>query len=127
MQSLKSAGRPVAANAAGGVLGTAAETAADLQCIAKRLHLPSNHLDLDPHNVQHDLARLVLCLVEVIRQLVERQALRRVDGGALTEEQVETLGLTLMRLEERMEELKEHFGVTGEELHLDLGGLVEEI
>ena len=84
-------------------------------------------VDLDSNDVQHDLARLVLRLVEVIRQLVERQALRRVEGGALTPEQIEKLGLTLMGLEGRMEELKEHFGVTGEELRLNLGGLVEEI
>ena len=77
--------------------------------------------------MQHDLARLVLGLVEVVRQLVERQALRRVEGGRLTPEQIEKLGLTLMRLEERMDELKEHFGVTGEELGLDLGGLFEEL
>jgi hypothetical protein len=89
--------------------------------------LPSGRLDLNPDSVQHDLARLVLCLVEVLRQLMERQALRRVEGGRLTAEQIEALGLTLMRLEERMDELKEHFGVTGEELRLDLGGLIDDI
>ncbi len=87
----------------------------------------SGRLDLNPGTVQHDLARLVLCLVEVIRQLMERQALRRVEGGRLTADQIEALGLTLMRLEERMNELKEHFGVTGEELQLDLGGIIEDI
>ena len=87
----------------------------------------SARLDLDPDTVQHDLARLVLCLVEVLRQLMERQALRRVEGGRLTAEQIEALGLTLMRLEERMNELKQHFGVDGEELRLDLGGLIGDI
>jgi hypothetical protein len=89
--------------------------------------LPKGRLDLDPDNVQHDLARLVLGLVEVVRQLVEKQALRRVEGGRLTPEQIEKLGLTLMRLEERMDELKEHFGVGDKELGLDLGGLFEEL
>ncbi len=85
----------------------------------------SGRLNLDPDTVQHDLARLVLCLVEVVRQLMEKQALRRVDSGRLTEEQVESLGLTLMRLEERMAELKAHFGVTGDELRLDLQEIME--
>ena len=89
--------------------------------------LPKARLDLDTENVQHDLARLVLGLVEVVRQLVEKQALRRVEGGRLTPEQIEKLGLTLMRLEERMDELKEHFGVGDKELGLDLGCLFEEL
>ena len=89
--------------------------------------LPKARLDLDTDNVQQDLARLVLGLVEVVRQLVEKQALRRVEGGRLTPEQIEKLGLTLMRLEERMDELKEHFGVGDKELGLDLGCLFEEL
>jgi hypothetical protein len=93
----------------------------------RSLGLQGERVALDSDTVQHDLARLVLGLVEVLRQLIERQALRRVEGGSLTEEQTERLGLTLMRLEERMDELKEHFGVTGEELGLDLSGLVDEI
>jgi Gas vesicle protein K len=99
---------------------------AGFQQLGRSLGRPGGRLNLDSDTVQHDLARLVLCLVEVIRQLVERQALRRVDGGRLNADQIEKLGVTLMRLEERMDELKEHFGVTGEELNLDLGGLVEE-
>jgi hypothetical protein len=92
-----------------------------------RNSLDKGRLEMNPDTVQHDLARLVLGLIEVIRQLVERQALRRVEGGALTPEQVERLGLTLMRLEERMEELKQHFGVTGDELRFDLGALIDEL
>jgi hypothetical protein len=82
---------------------------------------------LNPETVQQDLAKLVLSLVEVVRQLMERQALRRVEGGRLTPDQIERMGLTLMRLEERMDELKTHFGVTGEELRLDLSGLFDEL
>ena len=89
--------------------------------------LPKGRLDLDTDSVEHDLARLVLGIVEVVRQLIERQALRRVEGGRLTPEQIEKLGLTLMRLEERMDELKEHFAVGDKELGIDLGGLFEEI
>lgn len=82
---------------------------------------------LDPDSVQHDLARLVLALIEVLRQLMERQALRRVESGGLTAGQIERLGLTLMRLEERMEALKAHFGLCDDDLRLDLSGLIDEI
>ena len=86
---------------------------------------PAQRVSLDPETVQHDLAKLVLSLVETVRQLLERQALRRVEGGRLSPAQIEQMGLTLMRLEERMEELKAQFGLSGEELRLDLGNLIE--
>ena len=88
---------------------------------------PEGRVALNPETVQQDIAKLVLSLVEVVRQLMERQALRRVEGGRLTPEQIERMGVTLMRLEERMDELKAHFGVTGEELRLDLSGLFDEM
>lgn len=66
---------------------------------------------------------LVLTIVELLRQLMERQALRRVDQGDLTDDQVEKIGVTLMALEERMAELREHFGLSPEDLNLDLGPL----
>jgi hypothetical protein len=65
----------------------------------------------------------VLTLIELLRQLMERQAIRRVEAGGLSEEQIERLGQGLMALEERMEELKEEFGLTEEDLNLDLGPL----
>ncbi|EME22228.1 gas vesicle protein K [Rhodococcus triatomae] len=77
----------------------------------------------DPESVERGLVALVLTLVELLRQLMERQALRRVDQGDLTDEQVERVGITLMRLEEKMEELREHFGLTPEDLNIDLGPL----
>jgi len=77
---------------------------------------------VDPDKTGDDLARLVLVLVETIRQLVEKQAIRRVDSGTLTEEEIERLGIALLRLEERMGELKEHFGLTDDDLVLRLGG-----
>ena len=69
-------------------------------------------LDLDPDTVERDLVKLVLTVVELLRQLMERQALRRVDEGDLTEDQEERIGLTLMLLEDRMAELRERYGLT---------------
>ncbi|GAA4219339.1 gas vesicle protein K [Actinocatenispora rupis] len=80
-------------------------------------------LALDPETADHDLAALVLTVVELLRQLMERQALRRVDEGDLTDEQVEKIGLTLMTLDRRMTELRDHFGLSPEDLNLDLGPL----
>jgi hypothetical protein len=77
----------------------------------------------DPENVEKGLAQLVLSLVELLRQLMERQAVRRVEAGGLTDDQVERLGTTLMLLQRRMDELREAFGLTEEELALDLGPL----
>jgi hypothetical protein len=77
----------------------------------------------DPDDVARGLAQLVLTLIELLRQLMERQAIRRVEAGGLSEEQVERLGQALMALEQRMEELKEEFGLADEDLNLDLGPL----
>jgi len=77
---------------------------------------------VDSDKTGDDLARLVLVLVETIRQLVEKQAIRRVDSGTLNEDEIERLGLALLRLEERMTELKVHFGLTDDDLALRLGG-----
>jgi len=84
--------------------------------------LPSR-IDADPEQVEKGLAQLVLTLVELLRQLMERQALRRMENDTLTDEQVERLGETFMRLERRMEELKRHFGLEDEDLNLNLGPL----
>lgn len=80
---------------------------------------------VDPDKTGDDLIRLVLVLVETIRQLVEKQAIRRVDSGSLNEEEIERLGLALLRLEERMTELKKHFGLTDDDLAFRLGGFHE--
>ena len=68
-------------------------------------------LPLDTDNVEQGLAKLVLTIIELLRQLMERQAMRRVENDSLTDDQIEELGLTLMRLEEKMEELKIVFGL----------------
>lgn len=80
-------------------------------------------IESDAETVGRDLGRLVLTIVELVRQLMERQALRRVDAGDLPDETVEQLGLGLMRLEEAMGMLREHFGLEPEDLNIDLGPL----
>ena len=80
-------------------------------------------LEVDRESVERGLAGLVLTVVELLRQLMERQAVRRVDVGDLTEAQIERIGATLMALEEQMQRLREHFGLSAEDLNVDLGPL----
>jgi len=91
--------------------------------IAKITGSEDSHLKLTPKNSDSGLAKLVLTLVELIRKLVEKQAMRRVDGGSLTDEEIERLGETLMNLELKMEELKKHFNLTDRDLNINLGPL----
>ncbi|MEU3934848.1 gas vesicle protein K [Streptomyces sp. NPDC029044] len=85
---------------------------------------PRTHaLDLDPERVTNDLAALVLTVVELLRQLMERQAVRRFDEGTLSAEQEDRLGTALMLLDERMDELCEQHGLRRSDLNLDLGPL----
>ena len=83
----------------------------------------SSRIDADPETVERSLVTLVLTVVELLRQLVERQAIRRVDRGDLDQEKIETIGMTLMLLAERMRELCDHFDIEPDELNLDLGPL----
>jgi hypothetical protein len=83
----------------------------------------TRRVEADPENVERGLAQLVLTIVELLRQLMERQALRRIDAGGLSEEQVERLGTTFMELDKRMEQLREEFGLEPDDLNLDLGPL----
>lgn len=80
-------------------------------------------INAEGERIERGLAQLVLTLVELVRQLLERQALRRVEGGTLSDDEVERLGTALMQLEERMEELKREFALGDEDLNLDLGPL----
>ena len=80
-------------------------------------------IDANPKNVEKGLAKLVLTLIELIRKLLEKQAMRRVEAGSLTDEEIERVGETLMKLENKMKELKEIFGLKDEELNLNLGPL----
>ena len=83
----------------------------------------STRVHTDPEKLEKGLAHLVLTVIELLRQLMERQALHRIEGGTLTDEEIERLGQTFMALAERMEELKEIFGLEDEELGMNLGPL----
>ncbi|MFG3171228.1 gas vesicle protein K [Streptomyces sp. NPDC048200] len=80
-------------------------------------------LDLDRDQMGRDLVALVLTVVELLRQLMERQAIRRIEQGDLSDEQADEIGTTLMLLDQRMTELCAHHGVNPEDLNLDLGPL----
>jgi hypothetical protein len=94
--------------------------AAELAEIAPTL--PSR-IEANPEDIEAGLGKLVLTLVEFLRQVLEHQAVRRMEGGTLSDEEVERLGLALMRLQERLEEIKAEFGLAGEDLNIDLGPL----
>ena len=80
-------------------------------------------LNTDPEKVENGLAKLVLTLIEVLRKVLEHQAVRRMEGGHLSEAEIEKLGVALLRLNERMQEMKDTFGLTDEDLQIDLGPL----
>jgi hypothetical protein len=87
-------------------------------------HVPlPRRVETDARSVERDLMKLVLTIIELVRQLMEAQALRRVDEGDLSDQQVEELGLALMRLEEAMERLKSEYDLSAADLNLDLGPL----
>lgn len=98
------------------------ESVGDLIALANAL---PERINADPEKVEQGLARLVLTVIELLRRVLEHQAVRRMDGGGLTDEQVERLGLALLRLNERMGDLKQTFGLTDEDLRIDLGPLGE--
>ncbi len=93
---------------------------AELTALARAL---PERIDADPEKVEQGLAKLVLTLIEVLRKVLEHQAVRRMEGGSLTDAEVERLGLTLLRLNDRMEELKGVFGLEDDDLSIDLGPL----
>lgn len=80
-------------------------------------------INADPQKVERGLVKLVLTLIELIRKLLEKQAMRRIEGGSLTDEEIERMGETFMKLENKMEELKGVFGITDEDLNINLGPL----
>ncbi len=83
----------------------------------------TRRINADPERVERGLAQLVLTIVELLRQLMERQALRRIDGGTLSDDEVDRLGRTFMELDARMAQLRDEFGLDEEDLNLDLGPL----
>jgi len=87
------------------------------------LRILPQRLETDSESVEKDLFKLVLTVIELVRQLMEKQALRRVDEGDLTDDQVEGLGMGLMHLEQAMQELKDRYDLTTADLNIDLGPL----
>ena len=75
----------------------------------------------DSDIVENGLAKLVLSIIELVRRLLEKQALRRMDAGNLTDEEIEKVGSALMKLEEKMAEMKQIFGLSDDDLNLKLG------
>ena len=80
-------------------------------------------IDCSPENIEHGLARLVLSLIELLRRLLERQAIRRMEGGSLADAKVEEMGQALMKLEQKIHEIAGAFGLRPEDLNLELGPL----
>jgi hypothetical protein len=101
-------------------VNAAGRLAADLRKVAPSL--PAR-LDASPEDIEAGVGQLVLTLVEFIRQVLEHQAVRRMEGGTLDEEEMERLGLALMRLEERLDDIRESFGIERGDLNIDLGPL----
>ena len=95
-------------------------TVAALHAIARAL---PDRINADPERVEQGLARLVLTVIELLREVLEHQAIRRMDGGTLTEAEIEQLGMALLKLNHRMGELKTTFGLTDADLNIDLGPL----
>lgn len=102
------------------VASTVAELRRQLQSSA---HQPVERVDCNQETIEQGLAKLVLGLIELLHQLLERQAIRRMEGGTLTDEQVEEMGLALMKLEAKIKELADQFGLKPEDLNLALGPL----
>lgn len=95
-------------------------SSASLEALA---HALPERINADPEHVEQGLARLVLTVIELLRHVLEHQAIRRMDGGTLTDEEIERLGLALLKLSQRMDELKSTFDLTDEDLNIDLGPL----
>ena len=91
--------------------------------LERRVSAATPRWNADPEDVQRSVAKLVLTLVQFLRELMERQAIRRMEGGTLTPAEVEAVGLALLRLEETIRDLAARFGLTREDLNLDLGPL----
>jgi hypothetical protein len=87
------------------------------------INMPQNRLETNRDNIDKGLAQLVLTIIELLRRLMERQAINRIENNSLTYEEIEELGLTFMKLEDKMKELMEIFGLKEEDLNINLGPL----
>jgi len=119
-ESLAGAVAPAAPVARGQQLGPDTVKGVSISDVAPGL---PERIDADSTAAENGLARLVLTLIELLRKVLEHQAIRRMDGGSLTEAEVEKLGLAMLRLHKRMEDMKEVFGLADEDLQVDLGPL----
>ena len=95
-------------------------TVAPIETVAEGL---PPRLNTDPDKVENGLAKLVLTLIEVLRKVLEHQAVRRMEGGHLSDAEIERLGVALLRLNDRMQDMKGIFGLTDDDLQIDLGPL----
>lgn len=84
---------------------------------------PLERINCSAETIDQGLAKLVLGLIELLRKLLERQAIRRMEGGSLSDEQIEDMGLALMKLEMKIAELAGQFGLKPEDLNISLGPL----
>jgi hypothetical protein len=91
--------------------------------LRRRVAPPARRLSLDEGKLKNGLGQLVLTLVRLLHELLEKQAIRRMEGGGLSDEELERLGMALMRQAEEIELLRVEFGLTEEDLNLDLGPL----
>jgi len=97
------------------------------QSIQRSQDTHPRRINIDPEKIENGLAKLVLTLVELIRKLLEKQAIRRIEGGSLSDEEVEKIGEALMKLEDKVQELKDLFGLKDEDLNLISGPLSDLI
>lgn len=97
------------------------------QSIQRSQNTHPKRINIDPEKIENGLAKLVLTLVELIKKLLEKQAIRRIEGGSLSDEEVERIGEALMKLEDKIQELKELFGLKDEDLNLISGQLSDLI
>ena len=97
------------------------------QSIQRSQNTHPKRINIDPEKIENGLAKLVLTLVELIKKLLEKQAIRRIEGGSLSDEEVERIGEALMKLEDKVQELKELFGLNDEDLNLISGQLSDLI
>jgi hypothetical protein len=99
------------------------ELAAQVAQVAALARSLPERINADPEGVEQGLGRLVLTLVDTVRKVLEHQAVRRMEGGSLSDAEIERLGLALLRLNEKVQELKDVFGLADEDLEIDLGPL----
>jgi len=97
------------------------------QSIQRSQNTHPKRINIDPEKIENGLAKLLLTLVELIKKLLEKQAIRRIEGGSLSDEEVERIGEALMKLEDKVQELKELFGLKDEDLNLISGQLSDLI